>query len=569
MGLVLIPILFAVCSVGPGLVFLHHLRWHPLEKLAACIGLSGLLVYLAALGTYVMDLDPFTVSASVSAAAATMLIVRRRECLAILANRRVRGVLSAWVVLVAWSIGLLALVRHYSGAEWAGDWLEHYERTLFFLEHQPLDTRFIGTWHLTARPPLANLVAAHYLPLVERGFDRFQLVFLLLNQAVFIPAALMTRLFARGRRFSILALLVLFMACPLFLQNSTYTVTKLYTTFYVILAVWLYLAGWRKRDRVRVAAAFVAMATGCLVHYSAGPYALFMLLHYLVAVWPGRRDGPELAAVAGGGTAVLCTWFVWAIVHFGLRGALATNSTIADTARRSPGRNAVKVLMNLRDTVLPAPFRGVPPPALPGGDDWWLWLREQAFAVYQLNMPFAMGSVGGVLVLVLAFRELRKARDGEPMFWALLLPFAFIVGVAVHGGRDVRGLTHISLQPLVVLGLGLLAAWLPRLPRAVAAALLAGVTADFVLGVLLHFHFQRAAFRFDALGRAIAVVPGTQTGLNNWAQKELRSLVYLGDSCASASALIEPLVAAMFAVALVMAAATWQRRRPGSLPRRV
>ena len=58
--------------------------------------------------------------------------------------------------------------------------------------------------------------------------------------------------------------------------------------FYVLLGLTLYLAGWRRGDRARLACAFAALSAGVLVHYSAAPYALFLGLHYLVAVFPGR-----------------------------------------------------------------------------------------------------------------------------------------------------------------------------------------------------------------------------------------------------------------------------------------
>src|SRR5439155_26687816 len=78
------------------------------------------------------------------------------------------------------------------------------------------------------------------------------------------------------------------------LQNVTWTWTKLAAGFYVILAIWLYLRGWRKQDPLRMTLAFVTLSAGPLVHYSVGPYALFLALHYLIvpfrtrsARWPG------------------------------------------------------------------------------------------------------------------------------------------------------------------------------------------------------------------------------------------------------------------------------------------
>src|SRR5690242_13739965 len=44
----------------------------------------------------------------------------------------------------------------------------------------------------------------------------------------------------------------------------------------------LYVAGWRKGSLSRMVGAFLALTVGMLVHYSAGPYLLFLVMHYLV-----------------------------------------------------------------------------------------------------------------------------------------------------------------------------------------------------------------------------------------------------------------------------------------------
>ena len=112
------------------------------------------------------------------------------------------------------------------------------------------------------------------------------------------------------RRRGLLPLVVLVAINPMVMVNATYSWTKSLTVFYVILAVTLYLAGRRKRDSARTVAAFVALAAGLLVHYSAGPYVAFLALHYLFRFF---RERPwrwrELAGVMVAAGLVLATWF--------------------------------------------------------------------------------------------------------------------------------------------------------------------------------------------------------------------------------------------------------------------
>ena len=49
-------IVLAVLSIGPGFVIVGRLHWRPLETLAASIGLSWIIVYLAAFLIYAWGL---------------------------------------------------------------------------------------------------------------------------------------------------------------------------------------------------------------------------------------------------------------------------------------------------------------------------------------------------------------------------------------------------------------------------------------------------------------------------------------------------------------------------------
>lgn len=80
----------------------------------------------------------------------------------------------------------------------------------------------------------------------------------------------------------------------------------------------LYLAALRKHDRLRMTAAFLAAAAGVLAHYMAGPYLLFLALHYMLrAFWKRRGRWVELATIAAAGGLLLFTWFGWSLAAYG------------------------------------------------------------------------------------------------------------------------------------------------------------------------------------------------------------------------------------------------------------
>ena len=273
--------LLTVCSLGPGLLLTRVFRWRPAERLCAAVGISLIFVYLATWTVYVCDL-PAGMAWFISAAAAASLVVCRRDLVRIVADRRARQMLIGAACALTWALVLLLAVRYYSGANWTGDWLEHYERSVFFLERPPPSaTTFLeGFYTLPARPPLFNVVAAHFLAQTGARFDAYQVIATFLNVLCFLPLALLLGLLARRGSSAIVVLACLVLLNPLFAQNATYAWTKLFAAFFPLTSIALYLRGWRKHDASRTVVAFVLLAAGVLAHYSIAVYALFLGGHY-------------------------------------------------------------------------------------------------------------------------------------------------------------------------------------------------------------------------------------------------------------------------------------------------
>jgi hypothetical protein len=482
----------------PGFLCLRKLSWNPIEKLCASVGLSLLLVYLAAWCIYCLSPGGEAgqvaqtrgfIAVSVTCFALAALAVR--NIVELVRSARVRRALLGYSFLFVWTLLILAVIRHYSGLGWGIDWLEHFQRALFFLHRFAVDTPIVMD-AVPARPPMMNVLAAFFLAQTSDSYALFQILFVFLNLLLFLPCCLMLPLLSGGRKARILPLVLIFAASPIVIENATYSWTKSLSAFYVLLALWFYLAAIRKNDSVRMVAAFVAAASGLLVHYSAGPYCVFLALHYLIRVfWKRPRKWRELATVAICGGLVLATWFSWSIAVFGLHKTFLSNTSVT-SAQKYPGSNFAKIAANMFDSVVPWPLRDwsmirqFDQPNLLGA------IRDGAFGVYQTNLVFSMGLVGGPLVLWFLFRKLRNpsaAGTESPCFWRALIAAGVLIGLAVVGERDRFGTAHLTLIPLEVLGLILLAAEFSR-RRNIAFLLLAGCIVDFSLGVLLQARME-------------------------------------------------------------------------------
>lgn len=482
--------LVAMCSFTPGFFWVRRLPWTPLEKLCGSIGLSLALIYLGAWGIYCFGPRDERLALRVMAAAALPAgAAAWRDIARLVRCPHVRRALAGYGFLLAFTLAMLSMIRVYSGAGWAADWYEHFHRSLFFLQRLPTGTTIFPGYPLPARPPLMNVVAAFFLGVTRDEFAIFQVVFAFLNLLLFLPCALLLPALGGSRRPAVLPLVALFAASPVVMENATYTWTKALAAFFVVLALALALAGRRKRESTRTVAAFVALTAGFLAHYSAGPYLAFVSLDY---GWRFLRERPrrwrEAATIAAACGLLAGTWFGWSAKVYGLRTTLASNTSVAWSGQHQ-GSNVEKIAANLFDTIMPAWMRGEADPYEQGNaaGQW----RDQAFAFYQLNLIFAMGVVGGPLALWLLWRGLGwSIGGGERNFWRALVPFCVVVGVAVVGERDVRGVPHLALLTMEAMGLTLVAAHFRSLPKTVRWLVVAGCVMDFSLGVFLQAHVE-------------------------------------------------------------------------------
>ena len=475
---------------GLGWPLASRLPLAPAEKLTAALAGSLIVIWGAGWLIYTTGL-PWNLVWLLPVLAAWALV---RGCVSFAAGLRdpvARGILVAQGLVALWCVGWLALVQNYSGGGWSGDWFEHWDRSVYFLQRGPADQRFLETYALTARPPLANIVTAVWLQLTAVDFPHYQMFSTLLASLAFLPAAvLLTRWRADPAAPALLA--VLFMVNPLFVQNAVFSWTKLPTALLVLTALHFFLRSREGGAPWTTALLFAAsLAAALLTHYSAAPYVVALGLGWLIWRPAGWRAPAYLRLTAGAavaGLALLATWFGWAIATYGLAGTIGTNTSVTTVASDAGGQ-LTRVLLNLRDTLVPHFLRS-PDPALIAQTSPWGYARDWFFQSYQLNLPLACGSVGWVVIL----RELARQWTGTApvirRFWMFFVVIVILLGVAAHGARDLWGLTHICLQTLVLLGVTLMAARWRELGRGWRLAAIGGATLDFVAGIGLHFAVQ-------------------------------------------------------------------------------
>ena len=542
-------LLIPLTSFAPGFFVVRRMRrWHPLEVLAVSLAASIVFIYLVAFAIYSTG-APWGVAWAFTGVSALALVVSWQDARRLFAVPQVARVLRLFIALFVWNLVMLAVIRNYMGGFWGPDWYEHYERALFFVERRPLLYQFIDIYLLPARPPLMNLYSAFFLAQTSTQFANYQLTFAFLNLLPFVPLVLLSRLLVRGatRHAGLLAAVL---ACnPMFLHNAQFTWTKGATSFFVALALWFYITGWRRQEWRRMSIAFLSLTAGTLVHYSGGPYVLVIGLHYgLWVFWSRRERLKEFVAVTLPSAALLGTWLLYSLWVYGVTDTFASNTSVGDAQKMGLSENLSKVGANIVDTLVPAVMRGY---WVDRDDDTFRRVIDNLFYLYQVNLPFALGLGGCVVVLFLIVRGLARTRTaaatpaGERVFWPLFAVLAAGLGITAHGARDHYGLAHIGLQPLVHVGLACLAVSLPTISRTLRGVVLAGLAADFVLGIAIHVY--------------------AETSLESWATdynlevKTKSGVVFLGDWMPALTLPLQWIMWALFAALLVRVYRTLDR----------
>ena len=494
-----VALLFFVSTLGLAWPVAARLALDPAEKFVVSVALSLLGSWLIGWAVYVFAL-PTAVVWVIPALATVNLALSRKSLTSTLRATPGTELAVSHLLVTAASVGWLALIVSYSGGDWIGDWFGHWDRARFFLYRWPRDILFTGFDPLTSRPPLANVVTGVFLRVTHIDFARYQIVTTLLNTLAYLPAALLVRRFhpvsdngnEANRTRAVRVLALLFMVNPLFVQNSTYAWTKLAAAFFVLTAIYFFL---RAHDAHAPRSAGILCATclaaGTLAHYSTGPFVFVLAIAWLV-LGAGRwreerwRNGTLVAAATG--AVLLATWFGWAVAVFGWERTLFSNPSVTEGAP-TVAEHVWRAGLNIRDTLVPHFLRDVDFSPFSQRSTWGTW-RDWSFLVYQRNLFLATGSVAWIAILLTTWRLWQGATTRDRWFWLSLIAGTVVLGVAAHGPRDPWGNTHIGEQPVVLIGVALLAAHWSSLTQRWWRFLIAGAAVDFVVGLVLHFGAQ-------------------------------------------------------------------------------
>jgi hypothetical protein len=471
-------------------------RFAAVEAFTAGIGCSLLLIFLTGFFVHITRL-PRTLWWLLPVILAASILLRRNTLTPFVQNKELRKLGGVWMIFSAWTVGLLGLVVVYSGSCWCADWLEHYERALFFLHGgEPSQHFYKNLYSLSARPPLANVVTAVFMKLSGDTFADFQITTALLGTLILFPAWLLTKRWApRPQGVSPYMTGAVLMLNPMVMQNLTFAWTKLATAFWILSGVYFLLKGLGRGDgRFSRTSGFACFAAAMLTHYSAGPWIIVMVAIYMHNERRHihtRQFWKETCGHAGLALLILSPWFIWISTQLGVHVAFTQNTTFQGAVTHTFGSQLTTAWLNFRDTIVPMALRSVNAGILEQTSRLG-WLRDFFFNFYQLSVTTALGMASLIAMgpLLLSVKSSIRASLRRAAMWLLAIIAVTFIGTAVVTDRDDWGLAHICLQPLVILGLAWIAARLPASPLTIRLLWAFGAIWDLTFGIALHFATQ-------------------------------------------------------------------------------
>jgi hypothetical protein len=525
----------------------------PAETVVAGAAFSLILAWAYAWAVFTSG-APLGAYAVLPVAACVFLAVGRRSLARLLADPAARDLAVGQLIVTAWCVAWLSFVTSYSGGAWTGDFVEHWQRALYFMRNWP-DSTFIEIYQLPARPPLSNVLTGAFMQMTHADFAHYQVIMGGLSSLAYLPVGLLAGRYGGRRAIRVAAALV--MLNPLFVQNATYPWTKLHAAFFILSGLYFFL---RVQDndahspRAGIACA-LCLGGAVVTHYSAGPYVVVLAAAWVACGFGRHWDAAFLRTTglaAAAGACVLAPWFLWSISQFGFQGTFLSNSSIS-MMQKAPGSPPVVAALNFRDTFVPPQLRGFHGTLFRQTSSWGT-LRDQLFLVYQLNPLLALGSVGWLAVAVQAVRRARAAPRRQAFFWAASLAGVLLLSFAAYGDRDHYGIGHICLQSTVLGGLAFLASQWGAVGRAWRIALIAGCAVDFTLGIALQFAVENFAFdRWFDPSRSFAGMLGSYAVVTqgNLRWKIIAHLTYFADILQTPPALVLALLGAVLWMALL------------------
>ena len=305
-----------IASYLPGRALLSYLNLSNDEKFAGSFGISFFIFYLTGFAGYIIKQNALIFNLGFLAPVLILsifVLIKKSE---ITGREIFEGIIFFLCFLTV--VYFQTFLPIYSGGLWSFDWWEHYQRAMFFLDKLPLSTHF-GSYLLTARPPVFNVVDFFFQSFLGRGFWVFQIASTLLNLTVLLPCYLLTKYFFKEKsKFLFLFVALILLLNPSIIIETTFTWSKAMTAGYILLGLLFYLRFRNTKQSLFLYLTALFMGIGQITHYSTAPYFIIIVFDLIFQKMTNSKiQWKTLFNFAGIFLVTISFWYLWAVISFG------------------------------------------------------------------------------------------------------------------------------------------------------------------------------------------------------------------------------------------------------------
>ena len=535
----LLAIQVFLLSFFPASLISFYLPYNRQVSITAGFALSLLLFYLSSFAAYYFNLPAAYFFLAITAFSAFIFVIKIYGSKSASFDFKLPLVFFIFYLILAVS---QTLIPYYAGGYWYFDWFEHYQRSLFFLDHLPLDFRF-GPYLLTARPPFFNLVASFFMEFTGRNFYHYQLIATLLNALVILPVYLISRDHLKLNRYkyllSIVFSIVLFN--PAIFQQTTFTWTKSLSAFFVILGFYFYLDHRKEQRFLSLFLSFIFLAQAHLVHYSAVGYIIPIIFAALISsVAQFKKFFVRYVICCFVFLLILSSWYGFALKNYGVYNTFAGNTSYEWTKNLSLKDRINKDSLNFIYTffpLIPASYlQSIRPQS-----SMLVKLYDLAVYFYYGNLPGTLTVTLYLLIIVCFLRIILKRfnillKDKKARFTAFFITIGTIINLVVYPtpSNAIAGVVFFPLS-LLLLCFGIIS--LIRLSGTISRLfwkfIVTAIFIESILGILLKIYILQTElnpqFNYRLTDTNRYQYKTLAVHLDNWYLKKDNNLVFLYD----------------------------------------
>lgn len=430
----------------PGRIIIEKLNFDETEKFVLSFGLSCFLFYSIGFLIYILNLPPILNGFFL------LIFLIISAFLFYKINLQIEKDLFIFFLFFLILIFFQSLIPFYSGGMWFFDWFEHYLRTMFFLHRLPLNFKFLS-YKLTARPPFFNIVCFYYQSFIGDDFYKYQIVSTILNSFLILSVYLSCKeIFKTTNKNLFIYVCGILSLNPYILRQITYTWTKAFCAYYTICGLYFYIKFLKNKDNLSLYFSSFLFACGFIVHFSAGPYILPLIIYLFVKSIQNRKFFKRFFIFNTIFLLTIFTYFSWSIKNYGFRDTFLSNTSYQQT-KMNVIQRIEKDINNLYKTIFPIIGKKYI-------DDFRKIYKDFKFTFFNYILPFYFSNIPGnltltftIFLLYVFFTKYKKINieKNDREFLCFFIPFSFFIALIVNPTKDLCGVAHVTYLPFICL----------------------------------------------------------------------------------------------------------------------